>query len=62
MLPSTTLNSIEIKFDDISDLLGLHAIKKTFQTKTEISETKYIQNSNEGMNQCVQFNYQSSKM
>lgn len=36
---------IEVKFDDISDLLGLHAIKKTFQTNTEISETKYIQNS-----------------
>ena len=37
--------AIEVKFDDISDLLGVHAIKKTFQTKTEISETKYIQNS-----------------
>ena len=37
--------NIEVKFDDVSDLLGLHAIKKTFQTKTEISETKYIQNS-----------------
>lgn len=36
---------VEIKFDDVSDLLGLHAIKKTFQTNTEISETKYIQNS-----------------
>lgn len=36
---------IEVKFDDVSDLLGLHAIKKTFQTQTEISETKYIQNS-----------------
>ena len=36
---------VEIKFDDVSDLLGLHAIKKTFQTQTEISETKYIQNS-----------------
>ena len=34
-----------IKFDDPSDLLGLHAIKKTFETDTEISETKYIQNS-----------------
>ena len=40
-------NSIDvnIKFDDVSDLLGLHAIKKTFQTNTDISETKYIQNS-----------------
>lgn len=36
---------VEVKFDDVSDLLGLHAIKKTFQTNTEISETKYIQNS-----------------
>ena len=36
---------VEVKFDDVSDLLGLHAIRKTFQTNTEISETKYIQNS-----------------
>lgn len=36
---------VDIKFDDVSDLLGLHAIKKTFQTNTEISETKFIQNS-----------------
>ena len=36
---------IQVKFDNVSDLLGLHAIKKTFQTNTEISETKYIQNS-----------------
>jgi septum site-determining protein MinC len=36
---------VEVKFDDVSDLLGLHAIKKTFETKTEISETKYITNS-----------------
>ena len=31
--------------DEVSDLLGLHAIKKTFQANTEISETKYIGNS-----------------
>lgn len=37
--------NVEIKFDDVSDLLGLHAIKKTFETNTEISETKFIQNS-----------------
>lgn len=37
--------NVEVKFDDVSDLLGLHAIKKTFQTNTEISETKFIQNS-----------------
>ena len=37
--------SVQVKFDDVSDLLGLHAIKKTFQTNTEISETKFIQNS-----------------
>ena len=36
---------VSIKFDDVSDLLGLHAIKKTFQNDTEISETKYIPNS-----------------
>ena len=33
---------VQVKFDDISDVLGLHAIKRTFQTNTEISETKYI--------------------
>lgn len=37
--------SVPVKFDDVSDLLGLHAIKKTFQVNTEISETKYIVNS-----------------
>ena len=31
--------------EDVSDLLGLHAIKKTFATETGISETKFIQNS-----------------
>lgn len=36
---------VPVKFDDVSDLLGLHAIKKTFQANTEISETKYITNS-----------------
>ncbi len=36
---------IKVKFDEVSDLLGLHAIKKTFQANTEISETKYITNS-----------------
>ena len=36
---------VEIRFDDTSDLLGLHAIKKTFQTEMEISETKYIKAS-----------------
>ena len=33
---------VEVNFDQPSDLLGLHAIKKIFQTETEISETKYI--------------------
>lgn len=37
--------SVEIKFDDISDLLGLHAIKRTFEAETDISETKFVQNS-----------------
>ncbi len=36
---------VEIKFDNPSELLGLHAIKKTFEQQTEISETKYIYNS-----------------
>lgn len=36
---------VEIKFDDISDLLGLHAIKRTFEADTDISETKFVQNS-----------------
>ena len=36
---------VQIKFDDISDLLGLHAIKKTFEADTAISETKFILNS-----------------
>lgn len=37
--------NVEIKFDGISDLLGLHAIKKTFAENTEITETKIITNS-----------------
>lgn len=36
---------IKVKFDDTDDLLGLHAIKKTYEIETEISETKYIYNS-----------------
>ena len=36
---------VEVKFDDVSDLLGLHAIKRTFETQTDISETKFVQNS-----------------
>ena len=36
---------VDVKFDEPSDLLGLHAIKKTFEVETEISETKYIYNS-----------------
>lgn len=38
------ISGAEIKFDDISDLLGLHTIKKTFETNTDISETKFVQN------------------
>ncbi len=34
---------VEIRFDDVSDLLGLHAIKRTFEVDTDISETKFIQ-------------------
>lgn len=36
---------VDIKFDDVSDLLGLHAIKRTFEVETDISETKIIQHS-----------------
>lgn len=36
---------VEVKFDETSDLLGLHAIKKTFEAKMDISETKYIYHS-----------------
>lgn len=36
---------VKVKFDDASDLLGLHAIKKTFETETDISETKFVQYS-----------------
>lgn len=37
--------NVEIKFDGISDLLGLHAIKRTFEADTEITETKFVLNS-----------------
>ena len=36
---------MEVKFDDVSDLLGLHAIKRTFEIETDISETKFVQHS-----------------
>lgn len=36
---------VEVRFDDVSDLLGLHAIKKTFEVETSVSETKYVYNS-----------------
>ena len=36
---------VELRFDDISDLLGLHSIKKTFEVNTEITETKFVQAS-----------------
>ena len=36
---------VEVNFDEPSDLLGLHAIKKTFKTEMDVSETKYIQYS-----------------
>lgn len=37
--------NVEVKFDDASMLLGLHAIKKTFEAETAISETRYVYNS-----------------
>lgn len=36
---------VEIKFDNASELLGLHAIRRTFETETETSETKFIRGS-----------------
>ena len=36
---------VEVHFDEPSDLLGLHAIKKTFKTEMNINETKFIQYS-----------------
>lgn len=37
--------NVDVKFDNASDLLGLHAIKRTFEVETKVSETKYILNS-----------------
>ena len=37
--------NVDVKFDEASDLLGLHAIKKTFEEETSNSQTKYIYNS-----------------
>lgn len=37
--------NIDVQFDETSELLGLHAIKKTFEAETDISETKYVYNS-----------------
>lgn len=37
--------NVEIKFDSASDMLGLHAIKRTFRTDVDISETKFVQYS-----------------
>lgn len=36
---------VDVKFDEPSELLGLHAIKRTFEAETDVSETKYIHNS-----------------
>ena len=36
---------VDVNFDEPSDLLGLHAIKKTFKTEMDVTETKYIQYS-----------------
>lgn len=36
---------VKVIFDDPSELLGLHAIKKTYESEIEISETRYIQSS-----------------
>lgn len=41
------LNELDVKviFDDPSELLGLHAIRRTYESEIEISETKYIMSS-----------------
>lgn len=36
---------VKVIFDDPSELLGLHAIKKTYESEIEISETRYLQTS-----------------
>lgn len=36
---------VKIKFDEVSDLLGLHAIKKTFEGEIEKLETKFVKGS-----------------
>ena len=36
---------VKVIFDDPSELLGLHAIKRTYESEIEISETRYIQSS-----------------
>ena len=36
---------VEINFDEAEDMLGLHAIKKTYASDIEISETKFIRYS-----------------
>ena len=33
---------VKVIFDDPSELLGLHAIKRTYESEIEISETKYL--------------------
>ena len=40
-------NELDVKviFDDPSELLGLHAIRRTYESEIEISETKYIMSS-----------------
>lgn len=37
--------NVQVKFDDTSKLLGLHAIKRTFESDASLSETKFIQGS-----------------
>lgn len=37
--------NVEVKFEETSELLGLHAIKKTFEVQTDVSETKYVYHS-----------------
>lgn len=40
-------NELDVKviFDDPSELLGLHAIRRTYESEIEISETKYVMSS-----------------
>ena len=37
--------NVDVEFEEPSEVLGLHAIKRTFEVKTDVSETRYIYHS-----------------